>query len=263
MIENCDRHALAGFRCVDAITSRSIVDPIQVMGSPLVLRRNSIGVFAVMDAPGVSRKATQSLTPPASTWPAPVSYEIRLEDPSQNYLPRRATLVAPQPLPPDVAPGATPTPAAPASPPLLTTPQQIVLYPGPAAALAPNWAVVRVSVLSTDTPPVGLPWAVIQVTGIPGTTPAGVTNRLGDALLAIPGLGLKLSSASTGSVTETLTPATVTVWFDPSVLKQPPDWVSNPDDILLNLSNTQWKTASKPVQLGPGQTAFVNFSISM
>jgi len=82
-------------------------------------------------------------------------------------------------------------------------------------------------------------------------------------LIAIPGLGLELSSSSTGSVTETTTPATITAWFDPSVLSQPAGWVANPDDILTNLSSAQWKSASQSVQLGPGQTVYANLTISL
>jgi hypothetical protein len=276
VIENVDRHVLAGFRCMDAITGLSVLDPLQVMAAPLVLRRNLSGVFAVFDAPGVDRNATQLLEPDPASWPGSAKYEVRIEDPANRYLPRRAIILAPQPLPPEVAVATTTTtttttttsttttvPAVPAQPPLLTVPQQVVLYPGPAAPVDPNWAVIRVSAVSNDISPKRLPWTVIQVTGIPGMKPVGLTNKLGEALLAVPGLGLKLSSSATGSVTEATTAATVMAWFDPSALQQPPDWVSNPDRILQDLSNTQWKTASQAVQLAPGQTSFVRLSISV
>jgi hypothetical protein len=264
VIENVDRRVLAGIRCVDAITSMSILDPLKVTAGPLSLRRTLSGVFAVMDAPGVKRNPTQSLFPAAASWPAPVNYEIRIDDPALRYLPRRATIAAPQPLPPDVSAAATTTTAPPGQPGPVTVPQVVVLYPGPAAPLAPNWAVIRVSVTSSDAAATALPWAVIQVTGIAAAALVGVTNNLGEALLAAPGLGLKLSSNSTGSVTETTFPATVTVHFDPSTLKQPPDWVSDPDGILRDLSNTKWLSApAQQAQLGPGQTAFVKFSITV
>jgi len=45
MIENVDRRVLAGFRCVDAMTGRSILAPLAVTTAPLVITRNRSGVF--------------------------------------------------------------------------------------------------------------------------------------------------------------------------------------------------------------------------
>jgi hypothetical protein len=290
--ENVDRRVLAGFVCVDAITSGSIADPLTVITKQLVLRRNRHGVFAVMDvkgAPALTELTDDFLAPAAVDWPAPVSYEITIQDPALNYLARRANIAAPQPLPAGTppgttattttappattttgAPGATTTTAAPttttqaaaAAIPPVTTPQRVVLYPTPAAQLAPNWAVVRVAVTGNAAP---LPWAVVQVTGSGNPTATGLTNENGETLLAVPGLGLKLSSSSTGAVTETTTAATVTAWFDPTTLGQPKGWVSNPDDILQQLAapNPAWKSASQAIQLGPGQTVSVALTISM
>src|SRR5258708_4436815 len=136
-------------------------------------------------------------------------------------------------------------------------PQDIVMYPTAAAPVSGNWAVIRVSVFSDDKPAVFLPWAVVQVsiTAMPPVT--GLTNQLGQALAAVPGLGLQLSSSPTGAVTETTTPATVTAWFDPAALKQPRGWVTNPDDILTDLASTRLKTTSKAVELAPSQTVLV------
>ena len=252
MSQNVDRRVLAGFRCVDAITSRTILQPLTIDADPLALRRNQSGIFAVVDAPGLTALTTQFLAPPAAAWPPSTNFEITIQDPALRYLPRRANIAAPQPLP------ATPPPKLP-----LNMPQSIVLFPTPAATLSPNWAVVRVAVVSGATPPAPLPWAAIQVliTGNPAAT--GLTNANGEAVLAVPGLGLALSSSGSGSVTETTTPATVTAWFDPSTLKQSPDWIPNPDDILLNLASASWKSASQTVQLGPGLTVFVTLTISL
>jgi hypothetical protein len=299
MMENVDRRVLAGFCCVDAMTQGSIRDPLAVQAGQLVLRRNRSGIFAVMDAPQLTTYTTEFLVSDPGKWPSPTNFEVTIEDPSMRYLSRRANIAVPQPLPgasttggpaptttasaaPTTTPaGATPSPtttasAAPPSPtttppaatsqiPPVTTPQNVVLYPTPAAPVGLSWAVIRVSVASNATPPAPLPWAVIQVTGTGITTATGLTNPNGEALLAVPGLGLTLSSSSTGAVTEATTPATVTAWFDPGSLKQPQGWISNPDDILLNLSKPSppWKTVSQAVALGPGQTVFVALTISL
>lgn len=80
MNETLAWHVLAGFRCVDAITSGSVSGPLRVTAEPLQLHRNRGGVFAVMDAPGLAGY-TQSLIP--ASWPAgPAAYEIVIQDPS-------------------------------------------------------------------------------------------------------------------------------------------------------------------------------------
>ncbi len=252
MIENVDRRVLAGFQCVDAITSSSIESPLSVTGTPLTIRANRSGVFAVLDGPDLRPLTTQFLASDPAAWAAPATYEITIQDPALRYLPRRANIVAPQPLP---ATGTTPPP--------VTTPQQILMYPVTAAPLSPNWAVIRVSVVSNATPAVPLPWAVVQITGAGASALSGLTNQNGEALLAIPGLGLKLSSSSTGAITETTTAATVTAYFDPTVFNKPKGWVPNPDDLLLNLSSAPSKSTPQQFQVGPGQTVFVTLTISM
>ncbi len=73
MSENLDRRVLAGFRCIDAITSRSVLQPLSVTAPQLALRRNHSGIFAVVDAPGFTALTKQFLAPAVSSWPPPVS----------------------------------------------------------------------------------------------------------------------------------------------------------------------------------------------
>ena len=268
MIENIDRHVLAGFRCVDAITSSSIVDALAVDGAPLSLRRNRSGIFAVMDAPGVDRNKTQVLTPDPASWPGPTSYLITIQDPALRYLARRASIQVPQPLPAPVnragPPPATTTTAAGAPAPLppVNVPQTVVLYPMPSAPVAPNWAVIRASVVSNATPAAPLVGAVVQASAPKLFTATGVTNSNGEALLAVPGLGLQLSSNGSGAVVESTVAATVNAWFDPTLLGQAANWISNPDDTLSNLSKMK-KAAPQSVQMAPGQTVYVTLTISL
>ncbi len=129
--------------------------------------------------------------------------------------------------------------------------------------MEPNWAVVRAVVSNNASSPLPLTGAVVQISIAGAVAATGVTNRNGEALLGLPGLGLKLSSSTTNPVLEATTAATATVWFNPATLNQAPGAVSNPDDILQNLSSTQWKTTSQPVTLTPGMTVVVSFTLSM
>jgi hypothetical protein len=276
MSESVDRRVLAGFVCRDAVTSSSIPDPLTVTAPDLVLRRNRSGIFAVMSVKGAPSldALTDDFVAPTdpNAWPPPSSYEITIQDPASQYLPRRAKIAAPQPLPAALPPTATTTMApsttgqgSAASLPPVTTPQSVVLYPTTAAPPALNWAVVRVAVVNNATPPAPLQWAVIQVVSAGNPTATGITNDIGEAMLALPGLGLKLSSSSTGAVTESTTAAILNAWFDPTTLNQPKGWFSNPDDILLNLAtpNPLWKSATQAIQLSPGETVQVNITISI
>ena len=115
------------------------------------------------------------------------------------------------------------------------------------------------------TPRLAIPLAgaVIQVAVTGGATASGVTDQKGEALLAVPGLGMQLSISGASPVMEATTAATATVWFDPGSLAQPRGWVSNPDDILLNLSSTKWKSTSQPITLTRGLTVAISFTVSM
>jgi hypothetical protein len=259
MTEANDRRALGGVQCIDAITLASIVDPLLVSSPVLVLRPNLSGVYAIMDGPQFHQYATEFVP---TSWPAPSSFEITIVDPSNRYLPRSSMIQAPQPLPASPAP-ATPPFAASSGQAISYGPQQVKLYRGPAAPVGLNWAVVRVSVMSNANPPVPLPWAVLQI--LNGTTvmTTGVSDANGEALLAIAGLGLQVSSSAGGPVTEVTTAFTVNAWFDPTNLNQPSNWVPNPDIILQSPGSSSWKTGSAAIQIGPGQTISVPLTVSM
>jgi hypothetical protein len=266
MKDNVDHRVLGGFQCFDAITQASIEDPLKVSSSQLTLSRNHHGIYAVWDAPGF-RKYTAF--DPVLPWPNPPSkFEITIEDPRLRYLPRRGNILVPQALP--VAP-ALPSPPFTASTnqPIAYGPQKVALYRGPAAPVEPNWAVVRVSVSSNSAPPIPLPWALLQVfSGAPPASGAiamatGVADANGEALLAVQGLGLQVSSSAGGPVTEVTTAATVQAWFDPTILSQPPGWAPNPDDTIQQIPGGALKTATAAIQFGPGQTVLVPLTISM
>jgi hypothetical protein len=239
-----DRRVLGGFFFADAITGASILNPLTVSNTQLKVLGNRSGIYAILDAPGYS-KFTNDFDI-QSDWPATVgpSFEITVQDSSLHYLARRANVNAPQ------------TAAT------LTTTQSVKLYPGPGGTVEPNWAVIRASV--TDTSNNGLPWVMVQVIKSDNSIAAtGMTDSRGEALLAVAGLGIQVSSSGSGAVTETTTPVTVKAWFDPSVLKQPAGWIPNPDDILGNLSSASLKTGSMTGAIGPRQILFAAIGISV
>lgn len=255
MIESVDRRVLGGFVCVDAITGSSVVPAIPVTAPMWTVKPNRSGIYVIFDGPGLDLLTGEFI--PSGTWPAPVPFEVSLQDPNRRYLPRRATVKAPLAVP-------TIPPAAVAATGVFV-PQQVPLYPSPSAPIGQNWATIHASVTRQGaTPPQGLPWAILQVVSNSDNTvlATGQTDTNGEALLAVIGLTVQASTSGTGPVTVSSVAATVTAYFDPSVLTQPTGWIPNPDDILTNLSSTALKSASQPVQLSSGQEGALSFSIA-
>lgn len=256
MIENVDRRVLGAFVCVDAITGNSVVPAIPVTAPLWTVTPNRSGIYVIFNGPKLNSLTDQFI--PSGTWPAPVSFEVSLQDPSLRYLPRRANVQAPV--------------AVPAYPPVPTTPtgvfapQQVSVYPSPAAVIGPNWAAIHASVTIQGTnPPQGLPWAVLQVVRNSDSTvlATGQTDANGEALLAVVGLTVQANTGGTGPVTVSTVAATITAYFDPSVLTQPAGWIPNPDDILTNLTNPALKSSSQAVELTSGQEMALSFAITV
>jgi hypothetical protein len=256
VIENVDRRVLGAFVCVDAITGNSVVPAIPVTAPQWTVTPNRSGIYVIFNGPNFNSLTDQFI--PSGAWPAPVSFEVSLQDPSLRYLPRRAKVQAPL-----AVPAYPPVPTPPTG---VFAPQQIPVYPSPAGVIGPNWASIHASVtLQGTTPPQGLPWAVLQVVQNSDSTvlATGQTDANGEALLAVVGLTVQANTGGTGPVTVSTVAATITAYFDPSVLSQPAGWIPNPDDILTNLSNPALKSSSQAVELSSGQEMAMSFAITV
>ncbi len=254
--ETVDRRVLGAFVCVDAITGSSVVPAVPVTAPLWTVSPNRSGIYVIFGGPGLDLLTGQFI--PSGTWPAPVTFEVSLQDPSLRYLPRRANVQAPL-----AAPAIPPIPATPAG---VFAPQQVTLYPSPAAAFGPNWATIHVSVTQSGTTPVrGLPWAILQVvnTSDNSVLATGQTDTNGEALLAVIGLTVQANTSGSGPVTTSTVAATVTAYFDPSNMTQPSGWIPNPDDILNDLTNPALISSSQPVNLSSGQELSMSFALTV
>jgi hypothetical protein len=238
--ESVDRRVLGGFVFVDGITGNSITNPLPTTIPQFQLKVNRSGIYAILNGLGLDAFTTEFI-PNAATWPAAQTVEMTVSDPSLRYLPRRAKIQAPQTL-------AT-----------VVTPQQVRLYPAPSSTVEANWAVVRVSV--TDTNGNGLPYAVVQVLKSDNSVAAtGMTDARGEGLLAVIGLVIQVSSTATDPVTDTTTPVTIKAFFNPA---NPSGSVTDPDDILGNLTSTSLKTGTQTGALSARETIFIQVTISV
>jgi hypothetical protein len=255
VIENVDRRVLGAFVCVDAITGNSVIPAIPVTAPQWTVTPNRSGIYVIFNGPNFDALTDEFF--PSGTWPAPVSFEVSLQDPSLRYLPRRANVQAPLPVP-TYPPVPNPVTG-------VFAPQQVAVYPSPAGVIGSNWATIHASVtLQGSNPPQGLPWAVLQVVQNSNNAvlATGQTDLNGEGLLAVVGLTVQANTGGGGPVTVSTVAATITAYFDPSVLSQPAGWIPNPDDILTNLTNPALKSSSQAVELGSGQEMAMSFAIT-
>lgn len=248
-VEFVDRRVLGGFRLADSITGKTITGGMTVTSAGLRIRANRSGVWAVLDAPGLSA-ATNDFVGTAAPLP-PQNFVIQISDPAGYYLPRQATLSLPAPLAPVGAVG-------------IFTPQRVTLYAGPSAEAGINWARLHLSVVRAASTQ-GLGNAIVQVTNTSSNTvlATGMTDRRGEAMLAIPGLGVTANAAAGGAVMQTTTAVSIAAYFDTAILNQLAGWLPDPDQMLLNLKGASVKSATQAAQLSPGTSQSFTLSISI
>lgn len=256
MIENVDRRILGAFICVDAITGSSVVPAIPVTAPQWNVKPNRSGTYVIFDGPNLDPYTGQFL--PSGTWPAAAPFEVTLQDPNLRYLPRRASVSAPSAIP-----AIPPVPAAPTG---VFAPQQITVYPTPAAQVGPNWATMRVSVTQNGiNPPQGLPFVVLRLVNNADSSvmATGQTDTNGEALLAYIGQTITVSTGSTGKLTTPSIAATLTAYLLPGNLNQPSGFVPDPDDILNNLTAAALVTSSQAITVISGQEQSLTFSLTV
>jgi hypothetical protein len=249
MIENIDRRVLGAFQWIDAISRKPVLNALPVLSKSLKLRAKPGGLYVVFDAPGMTELTTQfDVTSP---WPAPATFEVQVDDASRQYLPRRAQVAFPRALTPLSDPNS------------VLAPQRIALYPAPAAPTAPNWAVLRISV--RDAAKKSLPWAATRILRTSDNTvlATGMTDRRGEGLLAIPGLGVRANANGGGAVMESSVAVMVQAIFDPSVLNQNANWVPDPDLLLQAPDNPAFRRASVAAQVAGGAVLPITISIAL
>ncbi len=245
-LETVNRRVLGAFVCVDAMTGLAVLRPMTVSAGHWNIKPNRSGTYVIFDGPGFTALTTEFW--PTAPWPAAVNVEVTLQDPNRGYLARRATVQAPQSVP------------------AIFTPQKVTLYPQPSAPVGPNWCVIHASVTRQgSSPPVGLPWAILRVVreSDSAVLATAQTDANGEALIGVIGLTVEANTSSTGPVTVSTVPVTVTACFDPGVLQQPAGWVANPDDILGNLTNAALLHSSQSVQMGAGMETSLSFGITV
>lgn len=266
--EFVSRRILASFVCVDALTGQSVRRPLTVTTDGWTVAPNHSGAYVVYDGPGLTGLTTQFI--PSGTFPATKTFEVTLQDPRRAYLPRRVNISAPQTVPtiPPAPTGSLINPAALAAqndPNTVFCSQTVKVFPMPSAYTSPTWAVLRASVKSAGAEAAGVPGAVLRVvrTTDMALLAEGQTDSNGEALLAVLGPTTQPNTSGSGPVTLPYTGVTVTAYAAANSLLQPPDWISNPDDLLSNISNPALVSSHSDVQLTAGKELYLSFALAI
>jgi len=253
VLSTVDRRVLGAFQCVDAITRQPVLDRVLASTGELDLRPKANGVFVVFGAPGMRALTTQF--EPKLPWPAPTPFIVSLTPAGGRYLPRRVSIALPR----------SPTPMTDASSSMI--PQAVTLFPSAAAIPGGNWAVVRASVTrgaSTN----GIAFAVLRLVRDSDSVvlATGMSGSNGEALLAVPGIGVTSNPNGGGAVTTATIDATLTALVSPDTLSAvaaDPGWLPNPDDVLDDLANAGLKKNSQAVKIGRGTLSHVTLPIAV
>jgi hypothetical protein len=211
MNEFLDRRVLGALRLQDGVTGLALQRPFHLESDPLVLKRNRQGNYVIFDVLATDVLATDVLQSHTTTFGAApaqpavesLAFELRIRDALGDYLPRRVTVRLPR--------DANPQSAA-----AIFNPIQVPLYRAPSANTAPNWAVIRATLVNQATGQ-RLSWALVKVVRNGSTTLAMADGR-GEALIAVPGIPVTTWDAGGGAVLATEVDVRLDVVFDPALL---------------------------------------------
>ena len=188
MNELIEKRILGAIRWIDAVTLTPITLPLVVRSDHGRFVRNLSGLTVITAADGLENYARtfdlDTLPPGQVVTVGSIGLEGEVEDPTGAYLPARFTIDLPRDPSPALLPPDNHRP-----PNSLFTPIDIALLPSPAARLAPGCAQVRVLILDEDGLPIRNALARVVATA-PGNAilGCGLSDRRGEALVAIPGL---------------------------------------------------------------------------
>lgn len=204
VLERVDRRALAALRVVDATTLQPVEAPLRVSAPGVRCVRNQSGLHVVMSAPGLESHEDRFESPPDAPAPQSVAVDVIVHDPSRRFLPRRQRVRLPR------------DPRAAREGDSLFRPITVRLYPASSAAVAPNWAVLRLSVHRRGGDEL-LGGALLRVTSNRKLLASGLSDARGEALVAVPGIPITTwGDTDTGAVTTSEITANVEAVFDPA-----------------------------------------------
>jgi hypothetical protein len=220
-LEHVERRVLGAIRFVDATTKLRIGSSLSVKAAGLDFVRNRGGHYVIANALGLEAHAAAFEKPPATPAVGTLPFEISVADPTGQYLPRSHAIRLPR----------DPDPQRAGESDSLFQFVEVELFPSAIARTGPGWAVIRATVLASGTKePLG--GSLIRVTRKNGTAAddnplgRGLTDKRGEALVAVPGIPVTTFGESAEAVTTNEIDVTIAAFFDPEARGIP-----DPDDL--------------------------------
>lgn len=240
-LEQVEQRVLGAIRFVDSTTKLRIGSPLSVKAAGLNFVRNRSGHYVIANALGLEAHTAAFEKPPASPALGTLPFEISVADPTGQFLPRRHALKLPRDPDPQHA-GASDS---------LFQLIDVELFPSSIAQTGPGWAVIRATVLKRGTKE-PLKGSLIRVTrkngaaGDENPLGRGLTDKRGEALVAVPGIPVTTFGEGAGAVTTNEIDVTIEVFFDPNA-----SGIPDPDD--LEARRASLKTAKTDTKLASGR----------
>jgi hypothetical protein len=203
-LERVDWRVLGALRCVDGVTGTPIERPLEVRVAGAEILRNRSGLYVIRRAAALADHEPSFEAPPALPAIGSLALALTVADPLDAYLPRRANLA----LPRDPDPANAGTAAS------LFRPLDLPLYPSPAAPLAVNWAVLRISLVAASGEHLG--GALLRVLRNGNVLARGLTDWRGEALVPVAGVPVTTFSEDEDAVVITEIEVAVEAIFDPA-----------------------------------------------
>lgn len=255
-----ERRVLGVIQCVDAVTGETIDNQLSITAAGVQFTRNRSGKYAIASAPGDLQTHDSAFAqPPTTPGLETVAIQVQVIDPSGHYLPRQQTIQLPRDPNPEAADGAS----------SLFQPIAMRLLCSPTAKTGSEWAVIRATVKNQTTNE-RLPWALIRVVQ---SNPAQVTlsqaDWRGEALIAVPGIPLRMSGSGTDAVSTDEVAVEMEVIFDPKLqpiaatadvatqVDRNPTYIPDPDDLETRRANLPSGRLSYKVASGRDRSAIL------
>jgi len=250
-LEPVEQRILGAIRFVDATTKLRIGSPLIVKADGLSFVRNRSGHYVIASATGLETHTAAFDKPPVSPGLGTMLFEINVADPASQYLARRHALKLPRdPDPKHANVGDS-----------LFQLIDVELFPSSIAPTGPGWAVIRATVLKRGTKE-PLSGSLIRVTRKNGVAAGekalgrGLTDKRGEALVAVPGIPVTTFGEGAGSVTTNEIDVTIEAFFDPAA-----SGIPDPDD--LEERRTSLKTETIITKLASGRTFPLTLEVTL
>lgn len=252
--ELLDTRVLGAVRFVDAATGSPIRTPLDLSGEGARFVPKRLGLYVLASHPAFEDYERSFSAPRSAHAPGSVRVDLRVDDPGGRYLPRRFALRLPRDPDPTHSDRAN----------WLFAPEEVPMYPAPAAPVSPGWAVVRATVREAGTGR-RLPGALIRVLDESGERELAVGQAdwrgrvVGEAMVPVVGVPATLSGGDgDGEVVVREIDARLEAVFDPEF---DPAGGDLPDPEQLAVRRSELPSVRVPVRLASGRILVRTLSV--